>query len=85
MTKYEDPRFKTIGKLYKNKEITNFADIFIYIPKSVVAEALKISHHRFNALMANPGDFTFNEVAVLARLFGMKYRDLAKMVEETIK
>jgi hypothetical protein len=85
MATYEDPRFKTIGKLHKHKEVTTFADIFAFIPKSLIANELKISHHRFNALMANPGNFTFNEVAVMAGLFGMKYRDLAKMVEETIK
>lgn len=85
MPKYEDPRFKTIGLLFKHKGISTFDEIFKNIPKSLVANELHISHHRFNALMTNPGNFTFNEVAILAGLFGMKYRDLVKMVEDTIK
>lgn len=82
---YKDPRLKAIGLLHKNKYIKTFADIWKSIPRSIVANEMHIGGGRFNRLTAEPGGFTYNEIAAMASLFEMEFKALSKMVEETIK
>lgn len=80
-----EKRLKAIGLLHKHGAIKTFADIWKNIPKSSVANEMGIGHGRFNRLIASPANFTYNEVNEMAKMFGMKYRDLAIMVEATLK
>jgi hypothetical protein len=79
---YIDPRFRTVGLLHKEKQIKSFADIFKYIPRSIVATEIHVSHGRLTNAIKDPGLFTYNEVARMAELFGIKHRDLSVMIEK---
>lgn len=63
-----DPRYTTAKILLEKKAITTFADIFVYIPYTVVADDLRTNHARMKKMIANPGLFKFEEIIQLSEL-----------------
>ena len=58
----KDPRYNLIRPKYKRNEIRLFSDIFLTLPKSLVAKDLGKEKRRFNELVDNPNEFTWLEL-----------------------
>lgn len=79
----KDLRYQTANiVLQSNKVIKQFKDIFKIIPKSIVSKDLRTNNNRMQALIDNPGNFTYAEIAEIAGLIGCDYRQLRELVEK---
>jgi 3-dehydroquinate dehydratase len=76
----KDPRFKLVNIMIKHGGIKSFKEIFDQIPKSVVAKALHMNNNRMTRLIVNPGGFTFEDIAMIAKLIGVDFMVLAGMI-----
>ena len=72
-------RFKVVHSMHKTGELKSFNDIFLYIPKTVVANKLGKKVDRFNELMSDVGKFTLDEVAFIASLFDISVKDINEL------
>jgi hypothetical protein len=77
----KDNRYRIVKPLMSDGQIKSFKDIFLYIPKSVVARDLGINNVRFTRLMNDVGDFTLNDIFRLAAFCEIDELDLLKLVD----
>lgn len=85
MAKVKDPRYDTVKKLFKYGHITAFKDLFTHIPVSVMRSILHTNHYRMKRIRENPAELQYDEVAILARLFGVEHRVISQLIETHIK
>lgn len=74
-----DPRFQAVHSMHKTGGLRSFNDIFLYIPKTVVANKLGKKVDRFNELMNDVGQFTLDEIAFIATLFDISVKDMNEL------
>jgi len=74
-----DARFEAVQSMHKTGKLRSFNDIFLYIPKTVVANKLGKKVDRFNELMSDVGKFTLDEVAFIASLFDISVKDINEL------
>lgn len=80
----KDPRYRTLNiVLQSNQIIRQFKDIFKIMPKSVIAKDMHMNNNRMQALIDNPGDYTFAEIKIMADLIGCEYGVLRNLVEKS--
>jgi len=65
----KDHRYKTVKVLIESRLITEFNQIFLYIPKSVVSEDLGINYNRFVLLMQQVELFRLKELMLMSSFF----------------
>ena len=64
-----DHRYKTVKVLIESGIITEFNQIFLYIPKSVVSEDMGINYSRFVRLLRQVELFRLKELIIMSNFF----------------
>lgn len=64
-----DHRYKTVKVLIDSGIITEFNQIFLYIPKSVVSEDMGINYSRFVRLLQQVELFRLKELIIMSSFF----------------
>ena len=64
-----DHRYKTVKVLIESGIITEFNQIFLYIPKSVVSEDMGINYSRFVRLLRQVELFRLKELIIMSGFF----------------
>jgi len=64
-----DHRYKTVKVLIESGIITEFNQIFLYIPKSVVSEDMGINYSRFVRLLRQVELFRLKELIIMSIFF----------------
>lgn len=64
-----DNRYKTVKLLIESNIITEFNQIFTYIPKSVVSEDMGINYSRFVRQLQQVDLFRLKELIILSSFF----------------
>ena len=75
-----DKRFDSIKVLIETENITEFKQVFDYIPKSVVGKQLGTNNPRMNRLMLRVDELTIQEVVKLSNTFNIEYTKLLVIV-----
>jgi hypothetical protein len=83
MTK--DNRYSLLPSLYKIGHLKQFSDIFVVVPKSVIARDLGFNYTRFTNFMLHPTKFTVKEVMCISYLTGIPALQLLKWIIESAK
>lgn len=78
----KDLRYKTLKIVLDAGGIKIFKDIFKVVPKSIISKDMHTNNNRMQALIDNPGNFTYCEIAEIAGLIGCDYRQLRDLVEK---
>lgn len=82
---YKDPRYTTVLKLMKAKQIHKFTDIFTWIPYTVVARDFGTNNNRMKKMKGDASLWQLGELYKLADLIGCDKKKLAMMaVKEVI-
>lgn len=76
-----DHRYKVIKPMLEKGEIHSFTDIFLFIPKSVVAADLGKRLSRFSFLMNRVEKFTLEEVFLIGNFCDLSASEMLKLVE----
>jgi hypothetical protein len=64
----KDPRYRAVKILIEAGYLQNIQDIFVHIPKSIVAVNLGTNNNRMSRLIAHPEQFTIEELNKIAFL-----------------
>lgn len=75
----KDNRYNVVRILIEKGEIKTIAEIFDYIPKSVVRDELGTNNKRVTRLINHPLEFTLLELRKIARAIGIKTKVLSNM------
>ncbi len=81
----KDLRYKAVKHLIDAKAIKTFKDIFAYIPKTVVAKALRKNNTRMGEMIDIPKQFTLEEVVKMAELFETDVLVLTAMMVKPVR
>ena len=65
----KDHRYKTVKVLIESGIITEFNQIFLYIPKSVVSDDMGINYSRFVRLLQQVELFRLKELIMMSGFF----------------
>ena len=68
MKNSKDTRYRLVKVAFKKGKISCFADLFNYIPRTVVARDLDYSPASLELRIENVGKFTYGDAVVLAEL-----------------
>lgn len=75
----KDNRYNIARIFIEKGEITTIAQIFDYIPKSVVSHELRTNNNRFTRLINDPLEFKLIELSKIARAIGIETKVLVNM------
>jgi hypothetical protein len=64
----KDPRYHSVKALIETGRINRFSEIFLYIPKSVLAYDLKINNARMSTLIVRTEQFSLEQLFKIAEL-----------------
>lgn len=81
----QDIRYNIIRILLDEGLIKEFKSIFIYVPYTTIARDLHISNGRMKRLIANPEEFTFEDIITLADLIACDSEKLGLMFVEEVE
>jgi hypothetical protein len=76
----KDDRYKYIHPLVFWGRVKEFSDIFDYLSKSTVAEALGKEKSRFTELIHRPYELTFESVYQLSKLWKLSLQQMATLI-----
>jgi len=76
----DDPRAHTIAPLVEQKKITTLGQIFRWIPRAAVADALGVHVRRVTGMILRPGSITLDESDALADLFEIERDVFMKLI-----
>jgi hypothetical protein len=81
----KDNRYNIARIFIEKGEIKTIAQIFNYIPKSVVSPEIKTNNNRFTRLINDPLEFKLIELSKIAKAIGIETKVLVNMAlqEET--
>ncbi len=74
-----DARYNLIKSLVRDGQIKSFLDIFIYVPKTIVATDLGKNYGRFADLLNKIDQFTFEEVFLIGRFCRLNAEEMIKL------
>jgi hypothetical protein len=77
-------RYQTVKILIEGGHITTFRDIFLHIPKSIVAIDFGSNYHRFSRKLQAPSGFKLKDIYLLAHLFEIDKEVMLKLVMSEI-
>ena len=75
----KDNRYNIARIFIEKGEIKTIAQIFDYIPKSVVSHELKTNNNRFTRLMNEPMGFKLIELSKIAKAIGVETKVLVDL------
>jgi len=62
--------------------IKSFTDIFLYLPKSVLAADLGKNLKRFNELLLHVEGFTIKDLVIMSNLCGLSRMEMFRLIDE---
>jgi hypothetical protein len=62
--------------------IKSFTDIFLYLPKSVLAADLGKNLKRFNELLLHVEGFTIKDLVIMSNLCGLTRMEMFRLIDE---
>lgn len=75
-----DKRYESIKFMIESGHITEFREIFDYLPKSLLAKHLHTNNPRMTRLRMKVGDLTVHEIVSLSTLFNIDYNKITRIV-----
>ena len=75
-----DKRYKAVKVLIENGVIVSYAQIFEYIPKSVIAHHMGINWERMEKRIRRPGEWKAKDIILLGNLIGLDPAILFKFI-----
>jgi hypothetical protein len=75
-----DKRYDSIKIMIETGHITEFQQIFDYIPKSLLGKHLRTNNPRMTRLVSNVDDLTVKEIATISDLFNVDYNKMIHIV-----
>jgi hypothetical protein len=75
----KDNRYNIARIFIEQGEIKTIAQIFDYIPKSVVSHEIRTNNNRFTRLINDPLEFKLIELSKIARAIGIETKVLVNM------
>jgi plasmid maintenance system antidote protein VapI len=83
MTK--DERYMGVKQLIESGHITEFKQIFTYLPKTVLAGDLGTNNNRMTRLINNVHEFTLEELDRISQLIDVSYDSINLLVNNQYK
>jgi hypothetical protein len=81
----KDYRYNVVRVLFEQGEIKTFAQIFDYIPKTVVGSELRTNNNRITLLIKDPLKFKLIELTKIANMIGIEPELLVMMVLQGVQ
>ena len=75
-----DKRYDSIKIMIETGHITEFQQIFNYIPKSLLGKHLHTNNPRMTRLVSNVDDLTVHEIVSISTLFNVDYSKITHIV-----
>ncbi|HEX6429428.1 MAG TPA: hypothetical protein VF008_17170 [Niastella sp.] len=75
-----DKRYDSIKIMIETGHITEFQQIFNYIPKSLLGKHLHTNNPRMTRLVSNVDDLTVHEIVSISTLFNVDYNKITHIV-----
>jgi hypothetical protein len=75
-----DKRYESIKFMIETGHITEFQQIFNYIPKSLLGKHLHTNNPRMTRLVSNVDDLTVHEIVSISTLFNVDYTKITHIV-----
>ena len=75
-----DKRYESIKFMIETGHITEFKQIFHYIPKSLLGRHLHTNNPRMTRLVTNVNDLTVQEIVSISTLFDVEYTKITHIV-----
>ncbi len=75
----KDNRYNIARLFIEKGDVKTIAQIFEYIPKSVVSRELKTNNNRFTRLMRDPLAFKLIELSKIAKAIGVETKVLVNL------
>jgi len=75
----KDNRYNIARIFIEKGEIKTIAQIFDYIPKSVVSHEIRTNNNRFTRLINDPLEFKLIELSKIAKAIGVETKVLVNM------
>jgi hypothetical protein len=75
----KDNRYNIARIFIEKGEIKTIAQIFDYIPKSVVSHEIRTNNNRFTRLINDPIEFKLIELSKIAKAIGIETKVLVNM------
>lgn len=79
---HRDRRYPTIKPMLDQGRIKSFTDIFLYLPKSVLAADLGKNLKRFNELLLHMEGFTIKDLVMISNLCGLSRMETFRLIDE---
>jgi hypothetical protein len=76
----KDKRYNTVKNLIQGGYIKTFREIIDTLPKTVIAQDLKMHHNTFSKLIDNPELFTFKDSYRIAALIDVEPLSIINLV-----
>lgn len=73
-------KIKIAKELLESGSITVFRDLFQYVPRSGVAQALGVNYGRFLGLIKSPGGLRYSESAAIAKILRVSHHIVAQII-----
>lgn len=83
MTK--DERYLGVKQLIESGHITEFKQIFTFLPKTVLAGDLGTNNNRMTRLINNVQEFTLGELDRISQLIDVPYDAISQLVNNQFK
>lgn len=80
----KDNRYDIIKTMIEVGRITEFSQLFNYIPKSVIAADLNSSHRRLTRLTEQLDKLEMGELYAISKLVGVKMEEIYKLTERQL-
>lgn len=80
MNRDRDKRFDSIKVMIETGHITEFKQIFYYIPKSLIGKHLRTNNPRMSRLVLKVDELTVQEIISISNLFNVDYTKLTGIV-----
>jgi hypothetical protein len=77
----KDERYKAVKRLIEKGDITEFNEMFTYIPKTVVARDLGAAPARFSEKMNLIEKFTLQDMFSIAKLLEVESIDILRLAD----
>jgi hypothetical protein len=75
-----DKRYESIKFMIETGHITEFSQIFHYIPKSLLGKYLHTNNPRMTRLVTNVDDLTVHEIYRISKLFNVDFSKIIHIV-----
>jgi hypothetical protein len=79
---YIDARYILVKDLIETKRITEFAQIFVSLPKSTLARDLRKNPGRMDDLIERPEELNYKDIKKISALIGVSCSDIIRLFDK---